>query len=53
MSATPLIDNARRETGLEDFGSDSFREGLAIYVESLDERFAAYRRRYDVPPEEK
>lgn len=30
-----LIDRARSETGLDDFGGDSFREGLEILVDSL------------------
>jgi hypothetical protein len=32
-----LLDRARHETGLEDFGSDSFHEGLAVLVKSLDD----------------
>jgi hypothetical protein len=32
-----LIDTARAETGLDDFGDDSFREGLEILVRSLRE----------------
>ena len=31
-----LIAAARAETGLDDFGDDSFREGLEILVRSLD-----------------
>jgi hypothetical protein len=31
-----LIDTARRQTGLDDFGSDTFREGLEVLVTSLD-----------------
>jgi len=31
-----LIDRARREAGLDDFGADGFREGLEILVDSLD-----------------
>lgn len=31
-----LIDTARRETGLEDFGGDGFREGLERLVHSLN-----------------
>jgi hypothetical protein len=34
MSADDLIAEARKATGLEDFGSDDFREGLAVYCES-------------------
>jgi hypothetical protein len=34
-TADELVDEACRQTGLDDFGSDSFREGLAIYCESL------------------
>jgi len=30
-----VIDAARQETGLDDFGGDSFREGLEVYCESL------------------
>jgi hypothetical protein len=30
-----LIAGARQETGLDDFGADSFREGLAVYCASL------------------
>lgn len=30
-----LIEDAKRQTGLEDFGPDSFREGLEILVDSL------------------
>ncbi len=33
-SAAEFIDQARSQTGLEDFGSDTFREGLEIYCES-------------------
>src|SRR5437588_7010583 len=33
--ADELADEACRQTGLDDFGSDSFREGLAIYCDSL------------------
>jgi hypothetical protein len=33
--ADQLVDEACRQTGLDDFGSDSFREGLAIYCDSL------------------
>lgn len=36
-SVDRLLDAARVETGLDDFGSDTFREGLAILVRSLDE----------------
>ena len=35
-AADQLVDEACRQTGLDDFGSDSFREGLAIYCDSLD-----------------
>ena len=31
-----LLDRARRQSGLADFGADSFREGLEILVASLD-----------------
>lgn len=31
-----LIDMARRETGLDDFGGDGFREGLEILVDSME-----------------
>ena len=31
-----LLDRARQQTGLEDFGADSFREGLDILVAALD-----------------
>ncbi|WP_395393966.1 sulfotransferase [Novosphingobium sp. BL-8A] len=31
-----LIEDAKRQTGLEDFGPDSFREGLEILVNSLE-----------------
>lgn len=34
--AATLIETARRQTGLDDFGEDSFREGLEILVDSLD-----------------
>ena len=34
--ASELIDRARRETGLDDFGADTFREGLEILVASAD-----------------
>jgi hypothetical protein len=30
-----LLDAARRDTALDDFGADTFREGLAVLVESL------------------
>jgi hypothetical protein len=33
--ADQLVEEACRQTGLDDFGSDSFREGLAIYCNSL------------------
>ncbi len=32
-----LLDRARQQTGLEEFGADGFREGLNILVASLDE----------------
>lgn len=35
LGVNELLDEARSETGLEDFGGDSFREGLEILVESL------------------
>ena len=35
MSADDLVAEACRQTGLDDFGSDSFREGLGIYCDSL------------------
>jgi len=35
-TADQLVDEACRQTGLEDFGGDSFRDGLAIYCDSLD-----------------
>jgi hypothetical protein len=31
-----LLDRAREQTNLDDFGADSFREGLEILVASLD-----------------
>ena len=34
--ASELMDQARRKTGLDDFGVDSFREGLEILVASAD-----------------
>jgi hypothetical protein len=34
-TADELVADACRQTGLDDFGSDSFREGLAIYCASL------------------
>jgi hypothetical protein len=34
---TALLDRARQQTGLDDFGADSFHEGLNILVASLDE----------------
>lgn len=34
-SVVELLDAARRDTGLHDFGVDSFREGLDVLVESL------------------
>jgi hypothetical protein len=37
MSRTAaLLDRARQQTGLDDFGADSFREGLNILVAALD-----------------
>jgi hypothetical protein len=35
IRADELVAAAIRETGLEDFGTDSFREGLEIYCESV------------------
>lgn len=35
MDATELIETAMAETGLEDFGGDSFREGLGVLVTAL------------------
>jgi hypothetical protein len=35
LEPSAVIDAACRETGLSDFGSDSFREGLEAYCESL------------------
>ncbi|HTV96376.1 MAG TPA: sulfotransferase [Steroidobacteraceae bacterium] len=32
-----LLERARQQTGLDDFGAESFREGLGILVASLDE----------------
>lgn len=37
MKAEELIAAACAETGLDDFGGDSFREGLGIYVDSLND----------------
>lgn len=37
MDVEQLTDAARVQTGLDDFGSDSYREGLGIYVDALDE----------------
>jgi len=34
-TAGDLLANACKETGLEDFGSDQFREGLDVYCESV------------------
>lgn len=34
-SSSELLDTARSQTGLEDFGSGSFREGLEVLVEAL------------------
>ena len=36
LVADALIDEARRQTGLERFDSDSFREGLGILVADLN-----------------
>jgi hypothetical protein len=36
VRAENLIDSARARTGLEDFGEDSWREGLTVLVRSLD-----------------
>lgn len=35
LDAEELIQTARRDTGLDDFGGDSFREGLGIFTDSL------------------
>ncbi|MCU1461091.1 MAG: hypothetical protein JWO37_1166 [Acidimicrobiales bacterium] len=35
LDADVLVETARRETGLDDFDGDSFREGLAVYCDSL------------------
>jgi hypothetical protein len=35
MSPDELLSEARTATGLDDFGSDDFREGLAVYCESV------------------
>ena len=35
MNAADFIAAAEKETGLEDFGSDSFREGLEVYCDSV------------------
>jgi hypothetical protein len=35
MSPDGLLSEARTATGLDDFGSDDFREGLAVYCESV------------------
>jgi hypothetical protein len=37
VRAENLIDSARARAGLDDFGEDSWREGLAILVRSLEE----------------
>jgi len=37
MKPTALIDDARRQTGLNDFGPDGFREGLDVLCRALDE----------------
>jgi hypothetical protein len=36
VKAHDLIDAARRATGMEDFGDDSFRDGLDVLVRSLE-----------------
>ena len=36
MKVKDLIDAARSRSGLDDFGSDSFREGLARLVDSIN-----------------
>lgn len=36
MDATELVESAKSETGLTDFGGDGFREGLEILVDSLN-----------------
>jgi len=36
LVAAELIEQARRETGLERFDSDSFREGLDVYLDDLN-----------------
>lgn len=36
MDADELISQARATTGLDDFGGDAFREGLAVYCEAVD-----------------
>ena len=33
---TRLLDTARKQTGLQNFGEDSFREGLEVLAEALD-----------------
>ena len=35
MDPAELLAEARKETGLDDFGGDAFAEGLAVYCESL------------------
>ncbi|HUA90822.1 MAG TPA: sulfotransferase [Steroidobacteraceae bacterium] len=37
IQAEPLIEAARAQTGLEDFGEDSFREGLEVLCRSASE----------------
>src|SRR5690606_17651694 len=37
MNPDDLVAAARSETGLDDFGSDSYREGLEVYCRSLAE----------------
>jgi hypothetical protein len=36
LSETSLLDRARRETGLSDFGDEGFREGLRVLLESYE-----------------
>lgn len=44
LSVDALIDDARAQTGLEDFGGDSFREGLGLLVEDINEGIARGER---------
>jgi hypothetical protein len=37
LSETAVLDEARRRTGLSDFGADDFRERLAVWLQSADE----------------